>query len=147
MYNFSKINNPSLFLLILSISLTSCVSNNTSKLSDNDNTFSSNSQKPPPALTNIYDSIAIDICDCLQPMIDIIEASEISNRKNDEQAMIEQQNKITQVRPRVESCTKDIKSRYEKIESPETNKRIMAGLKQHCPISYEIINKTMAIKL
>lgn len=146
MHKLLKLSNQQFFLACLLITLFSCVrdtstSDKKQKLSQTDTKLSSS------VILDAYDSIAIDICNCLQPMIDIVEESEMSKSDDDEKALIMQQNKIAKVRPQVESCTQNIKIRYEKIESPESNKKIMEALKKQCPSSYEIINKNTAIKL
>ena len=112
-----------------------------------DNTFN-----PPSDIslalskTDTYVAAAIETCDCMQPMFEIMQQMDNLKQDEDSKAMQEYEAKLAQIRPQIAACSEAIQQKYGKMESPKALKKIIEALKKYCPSSFEILNKTVYTK-
>ena len=100
----------------------------------------------PQNNTDTYIAAAIETCECMQPMLDLIKNAETSKQNEDDEAMLEQESKIAKIRPQVIGCAEVIRKKYGSMESPKEQKKMLDALRKYCPDSYDILNKTISLK-
>ena len=134
------------FLFIFSIVL-ACKNKDDKSRPTTDNTFNSTSDiSLALSKSDTYVAAAIETCDCMQPMFEIMQQMDNLKQDEDSKAMQEYEAKLAQIRPQIAACSEAIQKKYGKMESPKAHKKIMEALKKYCPSSFEILNKAVSTK-
>lgn len=134
------------FLFIFSIVL-ACKNKDDKSNPTTDNTFSPSSDiSLALSKSDTYVAAAIETCDCMQPMFEIMQQMDNLKQDEDSKVMQEYEVKLAQIRPQIAACSEVIKNKYGKMESPKAHKKIMEALKKYCPSSFEILNKAVFTK-
>ena len=134
------------FLFIFSIVL-ACKNKNDQSNPTTDNTFNPSSDiSLALSKSDTYVAAAIETCDCMQPMFEIVQNMDHLPQNEDSKSMQEHEAKLAQIRPQIEACSEAIQKKYGKMESPKAHKKIMEALKKYCPSAFEILNKTVFTK-
>ncbi len=134
------------FLFIFSIVL-ACKNKDDKSIPTTDNTFNASSDiSLALSQSDPYVAAAIETCDCMQPMFEIMQQMDNLKQNENSKAMQEYEAKLTQIRPQIAACSEAIQQKYGKMESPKAHKKIMEALKKYCPSSFEILNKTVSTK-
>ncbi len=135
------------FLIIVSTGISGCENDENRKSSHQEKMSSPKIDTSiPQNNTDAYMAAAIETCECMQPMFEIIKSAESRKHKEDDQAMVEQEAKIAYVRPQVVACAEAIRKKYGSMESPQDQKKMLDALGKYCPDSYDILNKTISLK-
>lgn len=134
------------FLFIFSIVL-ACKNKNDQSNPPTDNTFNPSSDiSLALSKSDTYVAAAIETCDCMQPMFEIVQNMDYLPQNEDSKSMQEHEAKLAQIRPQIAACSEAIQQKYGKMESPKAHKKIMEALKIHCPSAFEILNKAVSTK-
>ena len=134
------------FLFIFSIVL-ACKNKDDKSNPTTDNTFNSTSDiSLALSKSDTYVAAAIETCDCMQPMFEIMQQMDNLKQDEDSKVMQEYEAKLAQIRPQIAACSEAIQQKYGKMESPKARKKIMEALKKYCPSSFEILSRTVSTK-
>ena len=134
------------FLFIFSI-VSACKNKDDKSNPTTDNTFNPSSDISLALSTSdTYVAAAIETCDCMQPMFEIMQQMDNLKQDEDSKVMQEYEAKLAQIRPQIAACSEAIQQKYGKMESPKARKKIMEALKKYCPSAFEILNKAVSTK-
>ncbi len=134
------------FLFIFSIVL-ACKNKDDQSHPTTDNTFNPSSDiSLALSKSDPYVAAAIETCDCMQPMFEIVQNMDYLPQNEDSKSIQEYEAKLARIRPQIAACSEAIQQKYGKMESPKAHKKIMEALKKHCPSAFEILNKAVSTK-
>ncbi len=149
-FNFysKKISTYCILILIITTTFVSGCTNEETKESTTLNNIPMQETNTPLSDNNadVYTAAAVETCECMRPMFDLIKNAETGKQKEDDEAILEQEAKIAKVRPQVIGCAEIIRKKYGSMESPQDQRKILDALEKHCPDSYNILNKTISLK-
>ncbi len=129
------------FLLIVLMLQIACNTNNDNKnmkTSSPNDTLSDYSL----AMSNVdeYVKISLEICDCMQPMIDKVKEIKSLKEANGDKIVAQKEAELVDIRSKVDICSSEIKQKYNSILTSEKDKKkLLMTLKQYCPDSYKMV--------
>jgi hypothetical protein len=132
-----------IIILTLLVSFTSCQNDSKKNEVLKSSVSLDSTTNQPFVLTksDIFVDAAIETCECMQPMIDKVKRIEFLEKEYKRDAAEKEEEELSKVKAEVELCSNEIRKKYGSMSTPSQQKLMLQALKEHCPDSYEVLNK------
>lgn len=90
---------------------------------------------------NVYNQAAIEICQCMQPMVEKAHGMEQLLKTNSKVSREREEQEFRKVQAQVKNCSNNLRKKYGAMTSSTDQHLMLQALKKHCYESYVIINK------
>lgn len=134
-------------ILILLISFISCQNDSKKEtVKSSIGVDSSTNQLSDLKKSDIFVDAAIEICNCMQPMIEKVKKIDFLEKEKNGEASEREREELFKIKAEVELCSNEIRKKYGSMSTSSQQKLMLQALKEYCPDSYEILNKGISNK-